>query len=102
MNSAQVFISYSSADRTFADRLQSDLVNIGLSVWKDDKDIKPGDSFSGRIEQAVITSDFFLIILSTSSISSPWVEREYRLALNSQLEKSKPCIIPILLYDVEL
>ncbi|HEV2883111.1 MAG TPA: LysR substrate-binding domain-containing protein [Pyrinomonadaceae bacterium] len=101
MNSAQVFISYSSADRTFANRLQADLVNIGLSVWKDDKDIKPGDSFSSKIEQAIITSDFFFLILSASSVSSPWVEKEYRLALHCQIENGKPCVIPILLHSVE-
>lgn len=102
MNSAQVFISYSSADRTFAELLQTDLVSIGLSVWKDDKDINPGEFVSGKIEQAIDTSDFFFLILSTNSISSTWVNWEYRLALNSQLEKGKPRVIPIRLNNVEL
>jgi len=102
MSSRQVFISYSRADKEFADRLRLDLLNIGLSVWKDDNDIKPGDSISKSIEQAINTSDYFFLILSTSSSSSNWVDIEYRSALQSQLRNSSPRIVPIRLHNVEL
>jgi DNA-binding transcriptional LysR family regulator len=101
MSSPQVFISYSRADKEFADRLRLDLLSIGLSVWKDDKDIIPGDSSSKSIEQAINTSDYFLLVLSLSSTSSNWVDREYRSALQSQMEKGKPQIVPIRLREVE-
>lgn len=102
MASPQVFISYSNADKAFADCLQVDLLSIGVSVWKDDKEIEPGDSISSRIEQAINTSDYFLFILSESSISSSWVEWESRIALSLALRKGKPRVIPIRLHDVEL
>jgi DNA-binding transcriptional LysR family regulator len=101
MGSQQVFISYSRADEAFADRLRLDLLSIGLSVWKDDKEIKPGNSSSKSIEQAINASDYFLLVQSVSSSSSNWVDREYRSALQSQMEKGKPRIVPIRLHDVE-
>src|ERR1043165_4318020 len=102
MSSRQVFISYSRTDKAFVDRLRLDLLSVGLSVWKDDKDIKPVDSTSRTIEQAINTSDYFFLILSVSSSSSPWVDVEYRLAFQCYLEKRKPHIVPIRLHDVEL
>jgi DNA-binding transcriptional LysR family regulator len=100
MGSTLVFLSYSHSDIEFANKLGQDLEGIGLSVWQDCKEIRPGDSISRRIEKALDTSDYFLLVLSTASISSDWVDREYRMALNLQLEKGKPCIIPICLHDV--
>jgi DNA-binding transcriptional LysR family regulator len=102
MKSAQVFISCASADKGFADRLQDDLIGIGLSVWKYDKDIKPGDYFSKEIEQAINTSDYFCLILSASSIASEWVDWEYQLAVTLRLTKGKPKVIPILIHNIEL
>src|SRR5258706_574605 len=101
MISSQVFISYSRTDETFAKRLQNDLTRIGLSVWMDAQDLKPGDSFANEIERAIDASAFFFLVLPTSLILSEWVEWEYRLALTCKNEKGKPKIIPIRLHNVE-
>ena len=98
MVSPLVFLSYSHSDTEFANRLSDDLQALGLSVWQDWKNVRPGDSISTRIENALHTSDYFLLVLSTASISSAWVDREYRTALNLQLEKGKPYVIPLRLH----
>lgn len=92
-----VFISYSHLDKEFSGRLVSDLEGIGVSVWRDQEGIKPGTPISSSVETALQTADYFLLCLSGNSLRSNWVEREYRAALELQLRRSKPVIIPLIL-----
>jgi DNA-binding transcriptional LysR family regulator len=102
MASPQVFISYARADKAFADRLLDDLVSIGASVWKDDREITPGDYFSSQIEHAISKSDYFFLLLSFNSISSKRAKWELRLAQDLAVDKDKPRIVPVRLDDVEI
>ena len=102
MVSAQIFISYSHADKALADHLLDDLVSIGASVWKDDREIKPGDYFSSQIEHAISNSDYFFVVLSLNSIASRRVQWELRLAQDLAVDKNKPRIVPVRLDDVKI
>src|SRR2546427_9342722 len=102
MSSPQVFISYSRADKEFADRLRLDLLNIGVSSWIDVKEIIPGNSIPGSIALAIAKSDYFFLVLSATSISSKWVRYESDIAVTLEVEKQKPCIVPLRLNDVEI
>ncbi len=102
MLSSLVFLSYSHADSAFADRLRSDLENIGVSVWHDRQEIRPGDSIAKLIENALQTCEYFILCLSENSSRSPWVEREYHAALDIQMRTRSPTIIPLRLSKVRL
>src|SRR5438876_11769402 len=43
----KVFVSHSSSDKVFVDRLVADLAKHGIPVWYDKLDIKLGDSVPG-------------------------------------------------------
>ncbi len=76
-----VFISYVHTDKQFAQEA------LGVEVWVDEKDILVGDSISKKIEDGLIVSDYFCLVLSQKSIERPWVQREYHTALNIQLSQ---------------
>jgi hypothetical protein len=88
---SQIFLSYSSVDRDFAERLMDDLENF-YSVWIDREDIKGGLQWEQAIEAAILNCAVFMIIVSPASNGSEWVARETIRA--EQLAKYR---IPILL-----
>lgn len=44
-----LFLSHSSADKTFVEKLAKDLEGVGVNVWFDKWEIKVGDSLTGKI-----------------------------------------------------
>jgi hypothetical protein len=102
MSSPQAFISYSRADSEFVERLRLDLLNLGVSPWMYEKEIKPGDSIPGSVGPAIAKSDYFFLVLSTTSVSREWVQRETDIASNLEIEEHKPHVVVLRLPDVEI
>ena len=70
------FISYSSKDQEFADRLHADLQNKGVRCWFAPHDMPIGAKIIDAIDEAIRLRDKVLLILSEHSIASDWVEDE--------------------------
>ena len=68
------FISYSSKDKHFAQRLYVDLQAKGVRCWFAPEDMKIGDEIRVRIDESIRLHDKLLIILSENSVNSTWVE----------------------------
>ena len=90
-----VFISYSSADSEFADKLYADLQNAGVRCWFAPEDMKVGDFIRNRIEEAIQGHDKLLLVLSQSSVESAWVEREVEGAFAKEIDQRKVVLFPI-------
>jgi uncharacterized protein YjbI with pentapeptide repeats len=93
------FISYSTKDREFAERLYADLQNKGVRCWFAPEDMKIADRFRDRIDEAVRLYDKLLLVLSESSIESPWVEDEVEAALEKERLQNRTVLFPIRLDD---
>jgi hypothetical protein len=63
------FISYSAQDRVFAERIYSDLQEVGIRCWLDSKDLKIGDHIEVQINRAIQFTDKVLLILSEASVN---------------------------------
>jgi formylglycine-generating enzyme required for sulfatase activity len=87
----RVFISYSRKDLTFVQRLAKDLEAAGLEVWYDLTGLEVGTRWGSEIQNAIRSSDYFVVILSPNSTESEWVEREFLYAGNHRKK-----VIPIL------
>ena len=61
------FISYSSHDQDFAERLHADLQAKHVRCWFAPEDLKIGDRFLERIEESIRVFDRVLIIMSEAS-----------------------------------
>jgi hypothetical protein len=85
------FFSYSREDLDFALRLAKDLKKAGARVWMDKLDIRPGQPWQRRIDEALDTCPRVLVILSPSSVDSDNVMAEVTLALDEKKE-----VIPVL------
>ena len=93
------FISYSSKDDDFAQRLHADLQHQGVRCWFAPEDLKIGDKFRMRIDESIRIYDKVMVILSENSIRSPWVEEEVEAALEKERKQNKPVLFPIRLDD---
>ena len=93
------FISYSSKDNDFAQRLHADLQHRKVRVWFAPEHLKIGDKFRMRIDESIRIYDKFVVILSENSIRSPWVEEEVEAALEKERKQEKPVLFPIRLDD---
>jgi hypothetical protein len=93
------FISYSSQDDDFAQRLHADLQHQGVRCWFAPEDLKIGDKFRMRIDESIRIYDKVMVILSKNSIRSAWVEEEVEAGLEKERKQNKPVLFPIRLDD---
>ena len=89
------FISYSTKDQAFADRLHADLQNKGVRCWFAPEDLKIGDPFRQRIDDAIRLHEKLLIILSEHSVKSAWVREEIETALERERREHRHVLFPI-------
>ena len=62
-----LFLSHSSADKTFVEKLAKDLEGVGVNVWFDKWEIKVGDSLTGKIEEGLQANDYLGLVVTCSS-----------------------------------
>ena len=93
------FISYSSKDNDFAQRLHAGLQDQGVRCWFAPEDLKIGDKFRTRIGESIRVYDKLMVILSENSIRSPWVEEEVEAAMEKERKQNKLVLFPIRLDD---
>lgn len=79
---ADVFVSYASADRQFAERLAKAIADSGRTVWWD-RHIKGGAEFSRDIEQQLDEARHVLVLWSKEAVNSRWVRDEAGVAADS-------------------
>jgi len=93
------FISYSSKDQEFAERLHADLQSKGVRSWFAPKDMRIGDRIRPSIDKAIRLYDKLLLILSQHSIESDWVEAEVETALEEERLWKRTVLFPIRMDD---
>jgi len=91
------FISYSHQDEAFAQRLHADLQNKGVRCWYAAEDMKIGDRIRDTIDQQIRLRDKLLVVLSSTSIESEWVEDEVEAALEEErkIQGRRTVLFPI-------
>lgn len=70
-----VFISYSHANTSFAERLQHDLQRAGVKAWRD-TGLRSGREWRPAIAEQIAVSDVIVLLASPESAKSVFVQRE--------------------------
>jgi hypothetical protein len=96
------FISYSSKDQAFAERLHADLQAKGVRCWFAPHDLPIGAKILDALDEAIRLRDKVLLILSEGAIANDWVEGEVTRALDEERERKRPLLFPIRLDDAVL
>jgi uncharacterized protein YjbI with pentapeptide repeats len=95
------FISYSTKDQAFAERLHADLQNKDVRCWFAPHDIQGGKKLHEQIDEAIRVYDRLLLILSEASMNSEWVKTEIANARQKELALGRRVLFPITLVPFE-
>ena len=74
-----------------------ELESIGVTTWRDDKDIIAGDSIPAEIGKGLERATHFGLLYTNTSKDRPWVRTEFETALMLRERGGKPKIVPLLL-----
>ena len=78
----EVFISYSSKDKTTADATCASLEAAGIRCWMAPRDILPGSEYGAAIVDALDRCRVVVLVFSSSANSSPQIHREIERAVS--------------------
>src|SRR5207249_9631642 len=73
-----VFLSHSSKDRAFVEKLANVLASHRIPVWYSRVDIQGAKQWHDEIGRGLKNSDWLVVVLSPNSVKSPWVKHEVR------------------------
>lgn len=71
-----VFVSYAHSDGDIADAICDVLDEMGISYFRDVKDINWGDTLDEAVQSGVRNSEMLIVVISNASVKSRWVPYE--------------------------
>lgn len=92
---SEAFISYASEDRPFVKDLAERLRASGVRIWLDETELTVGDSLIGKIDEALKTSQYGIVILSQMFFSKDWPRLELDGLLSIQTSSHRKVILPV-------
>lgn len=95
------FISHSTKDQEFADRLNADLQAKGVRCWFAPHNIQGGKKIHEQIDEAIRGHDKLLLVLSSNSMQSEWVKTEIGKARERETRERKRMLFPLRLVEFD-
>jgi uncharacterized protein (TIGR02145 family) len=96
-NSFDVFISYSTKDKTIAEEICNYLESNGVQCWMAPRNIRPGYKYGAEIVTAIKACGAMVLVFSAHSNASEHVSNEIDIAFNEG-----KIIIPFKIEDVPM
>ncbi|MER7581865.1 toll/interleukin-1 receptor domain-containing protein [Kitasatospora sp. NPDC097691] len=90
-----VFISYSSADESFATDLRNQLEANGVDTWFAPHDIRGGRTILEQVTEEIQRRGRMVLVLSEASMASNWVATEIGRAVRAERESGTRKLFPI-------
>lgn len=78
---SEVFLSHSSLDYDFAEKLVQVLQSHGVPFWYSPINVIGAQQWHDEIGSALGRCDWFVVVLTPNSVDSTWVKRETLYAL---------------------
>jgi uncharacterized protein YjbI with pentapeptide repeats len=89
------FISYSSKDQRFVQRLYADMQSNGIRCWFAPENLAFGAKTRVSIDEAIRLHDKLLLVLSRHSVRSDWVEKEVETAMERERKEKRLVLVPV-------
>jgi hypothetical protein len=98
----KIFICHANEDSAVAVEIYDRLERSGFDPWLDKKCLIPGQRWDYQIREAVRSAEFFIVLLSKSSVQKTgYVQREFKLAMDSleEIPDERIYLIPVRIDD---
>lgn len=98
----KIFLSYSSSDRTIAERLAYSLRDEGHSVFFDRVSLPAGEGYDSRIRYAIDSCNLFIFLISPESVAiGSYALTELKIA-QSKWDNPSGNVLPVLVSEKDL
>jgi hypothetical protein len=94
-----VYMSYTHADANWTMALAENLQRLGLGVWIDEWELRPGDHWPTRLEEGLDSADTVVCVVSPNWDRANWAVEEFGMALERGAARGQR-VIPVLTGDV--
>lgn len=91
----RIFVSHSHRDKPVVERIVLRLEAEGHDVWVDTRELQPGDNLQRKIEEEVKAAEALVVVVSSNSFRSKWVQYEFSAMALGELSKGERRIIPV-------
>ena len=81
----KIYLAHASEDKDRVRPLAEYLMANGIDVWFDEWEIEPGDSLRQKMEEGLGAMTHFVVVLTETSITKPWVSKEIDVGLVQQV-----------------
>ncbi len=85
----KVFLSHSTKDADFVEKLATALDANGFTPWRCEVDIDKGENFVAKINEGLGQSDLALLLWSQNAADSAWTLEEWTAAMARQVEENR-------------
>lgn len=100
---ASTFLSHSSSDQQLVHAVARELGQRGILAWLDENELHAGMSLSDAFTEAMQRQATLAVFLSLAAVKSDWVERELKVAFETEAKLGvKGRILPIFLDDRQI
>lgn len=97
-----IFLSHTSIDKPFVEKLARDLMRLGINVWYDKYEIKVGESILWKIDEGIQEAEYLGVVISRDAWESEWVRTEISAAWQKQVKQKGNFVLPIYYRECEM
>lgn len=85
----KVFLSFAGKDRPHAEQLRAELEARNVNAYLDENEIPPGANVVSAINDALATSDYYVLLWSANTPHREWVAQEWTAAFNLEMARRR-------------
>ncbi|NKE61947.1 CHAT domain-containing protein [Lentzea sp. PSKA42] len=85
----KVFLSFAGKDRPHAEQLRAELEERNVNAYLDENEIAPGDNVIAAIDEALATSDYYVLLWSANTPQREWVTKEWTAAFTLEMTRRR-------------
>ena len=95
-----IFLSHASPDKPWVETLKAKLETLGLRVWLDQDEIRPGDNWVVKLSDGLEKSRYMVLVLSDHTADRAWVIQEWTSFMGGHGPLGR--LLPVTLDSVKL
>lgn len=95
----KVFLSYANQDEEIVARVRNALIQSGITILDDKKDIAAGTSLPSVVNSAIDKANAIVFFISKNASKSNWSNTEISFAINNRYHGRNQRILPVVLDD---
>ncbi|GHH46601.1 TIR domain-containing protein [Lentzea cavernae] len=85
----KVFLSFAGKDRAHAEQLRADLEARNVNAFLDENELAPGGNVAAAIDEALATSDYYVLLWSANTPQREWAGQEWTGALTLEMTRRR-------------